>query len=205
MKSLGYSPLSSVPARSRQRISVAGFALLCCTLVLGPAAAGAQAAAQTNKPAQKQSAETHGPAGLLARGEAEKILPSSVFYRGQSATLQGRNSAGFRTADGKLVLVALVDTSGYSSSVAERYQAYLITEVPLKIGDKNVPPGAYGFGFIAGDRMVLMDIGGNELLATATHRDDNLKRPAPLQMLARGAGFELFLGRNSVLLTPGGR
>jgi len=46
------------------------------------------------------------------------------------------------------VLAGLVDTSGYSTGVASKYQGYLITEVPLKIGGKRLPAGAYGFGFL---------------------------------------------------------
>ena len=145
---------------------------------------------------------TVGAPGVLNRGQAEKIMPISVFYRGQSESTQGRNSAGIRLEGGKLVLASLVDTSGYSSGIAERYQAYLLTEVRLKVGDKVLPPGAYGFGFIANDRMVVMDIGANEMINVATRRNDALKRPAPLQILNEEGAYRLYLGRSYVTLAP---
>jgi hypothetical protein len=102
--------------------------------------------------------------------------------------------------NGKLVLFGLVDTAGYSSALQQTYQAYLITEVPLSFAGKKLEPGAYGFGFDAGERMVVMDIGGNERLSVATTRDESLARPNPLQVLpdASSRAFRLYLGRNYV-------
>jgi hypothetical protein len=142
--------------------------------------------------------------GLLSRTEAAAVLPEKVFYRGQSATVQGRNSAGIRIDGGKLALFAIVDTSGYSSAVQQTYQAYLLTEVPLKINDKTLQPGSYGFGFIAGDKMVVMDIGANELMRTNTTHDAAFARPTPLQLTADVAApghYRLYLGRNYVTVS----
>jgi len=136
--------------------------------------------------------------GILTRDQAAAIFPASVFFRGQTATIQARNSSGVRLADGRLVLVAVVNTSGYSSSVAEAYQAYLITEVSLNFGDHVLKPGAYGFGFVTGDRMTVMDIGGAEVLSATTRHDAELARPVPLQILPEAAKFRLYLGRNYV-------
>jgi hypothetical protein len=144
--------------------------------------------------------------GILSRSESAAILPPSVFYRGQSATIQGRNSAGIKREDGKLVLVTLVDTGGYSTAVQETYQAYLLSEVPLTIGDQTLPPGAYGFGFISGDRMVVMDIGGNEILHATTTHDNNLKHPNPLQILADSTSpqhYLLYIGRTYIRFALG--
>lgn len=140
---------------------------------------------------------------VLSRDEAAAILPQNVFFHGQSASIQGRNSAGLRLADRKLVLLALVDTSGYSSAVQQTYQAYLLTEVPLTIAGQKLAPGAYGLGFIAGNKVVVMDIGANEILSGETKRDESLARPTPLQILPdKSGGFRLYLGRNYVSLAP---
>ena len=142
-------------------------------------------------------------AGVVDRVQASAILPASVFYAGQSAAVQGRNSAGIRFDGGKLALAALVDTSGYSSGIQQSYQGYLLTEVALKIGDKTLAPGAYGFGFVAGNRMVMMDLGGNEILRTATIQDEQMMRPTPLQMMADGLApghYRLYLGRTYVTI-----
>jgi hypothetical protein len=161
-------------------------------------------AATLQPQARAQAATTAAPVALN-REQAAAILPATVFYRGQSAPVQGRNSAGIKMPDGKLVLFAMVDTSGYSSAIQQTYQAYLISEVPLKIGEQSLAPGAYGFGFVAGDKMVVLDLGANELMHTATARDAALARPTPLQLLpdpAAAGHFRLYLGRSYVSLIP---
>lgn len=102
------------------------------------------------------------------------------------------------------MLVALVDTSGYSSQVQQKYQAYLITEEPIDIGGHRLAPGAYGCGFIAGDTFVVMDIGGHDLFSAKSVHDADLHRPTPLQILAAPQGnhtYRLYAGRNFVELT----
>lgn len=148
-----------------------------------------------------QAQSTSAPV-VLNRESAAAILPPSVFFRGRTASIQARNSGGLRLADGKLVLVALVDTGGYASGIQEKYQAYLLTEVPLKIGGQTLPPGAYGFGFVDGNRMTVMDVGGNEVLHAVTTRDESLARPTPLQVLLDKSGAKIYLGRNFVTISP---
>ncbi len=156
----------------------------------------------TLPPPQAPAAQT--ATAVLKRDQAAAILPPAVFFRGQSASIQGRNSAGLKLANGKLVLCAIVDTSGYSSALQQTYQAYLLTEVPLLIGGQRLAPGAYGFGFLAGNMATVMDIGGNPILSATTIRDEALPRPTPLQIIAAPApaAFRLYLGRNYVTLAP---
>ena len=148
-------------------------------------------------------AQDGGKPAILTRDQAGPLFPITVFYRGQIAPVQARNSAGLRFHDSKLFLAALVDASGYASSVQETYQGYLITEVALKIEGKVLAPGAYGFGFAAGERMVAMDLGGNELLSVPTTRDAQMARPNPLQILPDPTSpehFRLYLGRSYATL-----
>jgi hypothetical protein len=96
-----------------------------------------------------------------------------------------------------------VDTGGYSTSVQERYQDYLITEVPLVIGGNRLPPGAYGIGFISNNKFVVMDIGGHDLFVTDSQHDDALSRPTPLQILADPTpqSYRLYSGRTFVVFS----
>jgi hypothetical protein len=155
---------------------------------------------------QGGSASTTKPAGVLKPADTSNLMPAQVFFRGQSATVQMRNSGGVRYADGMFTLMALVDTSGYSSGIQQRYQAYLITEVPLQLGDggdaRKLVPGAYGVGFIQNDRFVVMDLGANELLNVGSHHDAELHRPTPLQVLdtpAEGV-YRFYEGRSFVTM-----
>ncbi len=97
---------------------------------------------------------------LKASDITGKIFPDQVFFRGQVAPVQMRNTGGIRFGDDFYVLAGLVDNSGYSTSIRQKYQGYLITEVTLEMGGQKLAPGAYGVGFIAGNRFVVMVLGG---------------------------------------------
>jgi hypothetical protein len=139
---------------------------------------------------------------VLAPEAVQKLLPASVYYKGQSAPSQLRNSGGVKFGDGMYVLATLVDTSGYSSDVQAKYQAYFVTEVPLKIGGHNLPAGVYGVGFIGGDKFVVTDVGAHDVLTVSSATDDAMKRPRPLQVTAdAGGGYRLYAGRRYVVFS----
>lgn len=136
---------------------------------------------------------------ILQPPDLQTLIPATVFYRGQTAPAQLRNSGGVKFEDGYYFLTSLVDTSGYSSGVAQRYQGYLITEKPIEIGGKHLAPGAYGFGFIAGNRFLITDVGGHDVLTATFATDSEMKRPRPLQVTADPAGgFRLYAGRSYI-------
>jgi len=165
--------------------------------ILSILAAGVMSMTMATAPALvlAQSGDT-----ILKPADTEKILPPSVFYRAQSATTQVRNSGGVKFADGYFVLASLVDTSGYSTAVAAKYQAYFIAEVPITIGSQKLSPGAYGIGFIAGNKFVVTDIGAHDVFTVSSTTDSALKRPMPLQVTADPVhGFRLYAGRQYVV------
>jgi hypothetical protein len=137
---------------------------------------------------------------LKATDITPKLIPETVFFRGQTAPVQLRNSAGVRFSDDLYTLAAIVDSSGYSSGIREKYQGYLITEVALDFGGQTVQPGAYGFGFLSSGKFVVMDLGAHDVFQTASQRDGDLKRPVPLQIAAVSAGgtYRLYAGRDFV-------
>jgi hypothetical protein len=159
------------------------------------AAAGMLAAAMVATPGMKAQAAAD---TVLRPADMQKLIPATVYYKGQTATTQVRNSGGVKFADGYFVLTYMVDTSGYSSDVAAKYQAYFITEVPLKIVGQSVPAGVYGIGFVKG-KFVVTDVGGHDVLTTATGADPSLKRPVPLMITpSPTGGFRLYGGRKYV-------
>jgi len=136
---------------------------------------------------------------LKAADIKPKLFPETVFFRGQSAPTQMRNTGGVHFADDLYVLVGLVDNSGYSTGLRQKYQAYLLTEVTLKFGDQTLKPGAYGVGFIEGGKFIVMDLAANDLFQTASLKDAELKRPVPLQVIAADGGkYRLHAGREFV-------
>jgi len=140
-----------------------------------------------------------GGGALLTPDQLEKLLPPTVYYHGQSASIQLRNAGGVRFSDGHYVLATLVDTSGYSSNVATKYQGYLISEVPLMIGGKRLAAGAYGMGFVSGNQFLVTNLGGNDVLTVPTQTDAQMSRPRPLQVLeSADGGFRLYAGRSYI-------
>jgi hypothetical protein len=167
--------------------------------ILKMAAAGMMAVAVMAVPA---AALAQGSDTVLKPADLQKLMPASVYYKGQSATTQLRNSGGVKFADGSYVLTTLVDTSGYSTGVAAKYQAYFITEVPIKVAGHKLEAGVYGIGFIADNKFVVTDVGAHEVFTVASGDDAGLKRPTPLQVVADPAGgFRLYAGRKYVNLS----
>jgi len=137
---------------------------------------------------------------LKAADVGTKLFPDKVFFKGLMATVQARNTGGVRYSDGSLVMAALVDASGYASGIKEKYQAYLISEVPLEVGGQTLKPGAYGCGFIEGDKFVVMDLGANDVFQVSSTKDAEMKRPVPLQFVAgtNEGSYRFYKGRDYV-------
>ena len=169
--------------------------LLLCAMV---------AASPSSLPAQTTAASSgSSTASILKAPDMDKVMPATVFFRGQVASVQARNSGGIKLPDGMFVEAALVDTSGYSTGIQQKYQAYLITEVTLDINGQTLKPGAYGVGFIEGNRFVVMDLGAHDLFTVGSKSDAGLKRPMPLQVLADATPnqYRLYINRNYVVLS----
>jgi hypothetical protein len=100
------------------------------------------------------------------------------------------------------VLATLVDNSGYATDLAAKYQAYFVTEVPIKVGGQTLAAGVYGAGFIANDKFVLTDVGGHDVLTVDAGADAGLNRPLPLQVVVDPTGgFRLYAQRHYVIIT----
>src|SRR5580658_629822 len=163
------------------------------------AAASALAIAMAGVPA---AIKAQAGAAVLKPADTQKLLPEKVYYKGQSATTQLRNSGGVKFADGSFVLATLVDTSGYSTDVQAKYEAYFITEVAIKIGGESLPAGIYGVGFVADNKFVVTDVGAHDLLTVSSGNDDAVKRPTPLNVATDpSGGFRLYAGRRYVVFS----
>lgn len=138
---------------------------------------------------------------LLSPDELKKVIPTDYFFAGQKAPTQLRNSAGLKTAGGKMTLAALVDASGYSTSMQQKYQGALITETKLNIAGSELGPGEYGFGFAA-DKFVVMNVSSDDVLSVPYQTDAAIKRPVPLQLVEDGDGYKLYAGRKWVAIKP---
>lgn len=139
---------------------------------------------------------------ILGSDELKKAVPAEFFFRGQKAPVQLRNAVGFELADGKFVMAALVDASGYSTVIQQKYQGMLITEVKLNVGGSDLAPGQYGFGFAADGKFVVMDVANNDVLSAASQTDSAVQHAVPLKLVEDGGNYKLYAGKKWVGIKP---
>ena len=137
---------------------------------------------------------------ILSADELKKAVPTEYFFRGQKAQVQIRNAVGLQSANGKMVIAALVDASGYSTAIQQKYQGMLITESKLNIGGSSLPPGQYGFGFAADGKFDVMDVANDDVLSASYQTDQALQRPVPLKLVEDGEGYKLYAGKKWIAI-----
>jgi len=130
-----------------------------------------------------------------------RLVPTSFYFKGQSAPTQIRNTAAAKLGDERYVIVGLVDTSGYSADVRAKYEGFFITDSPIKVNGESLPTGAYGFGFSNDGKMRVMDIAGNDVFTVSSTNDKELKRPRPLMMTDSEQGIRFYSRRDYVVIS----
>jgi hypothetical protein len=138
-------------------------------------------------------------AQILTSEQVKKLAPTNYYFAGQSAAVQTRNTAGLKNSAGKVVLAGMVDTSGYSTAIAEKYQGFLITETKLTFDGATLDPGEYGFGFKDG-KFTLMNVAATDLFSVASQNDDAVKHPVPLKIEKDGDSYRLYAGKKYVVI-----
>lgn len=137
---------------------------------------------------------------ILPETAASRIVPTSFYFAGQSAPTQMRNSAVARLAKDRHVIVGMVDTSGYSTEISDKYEGFFITDSPVFIGGKELATGAYGFGFSTAGKIRIFDLSGKEIMWVETMSDKEIKRPRPLMMSVAMDGVRFYKGKNYALI-----
>ncbi len=138
---------------------------------------------------------------VVSGADLKKIVPEGYFFRGMSATVQMRNSAAVKYPDGFFVMAGLVDTSGYSSAIAAKYNGFFITEKKLAFGSQSLPPGQYGMGYTPEGKFHILNVAGDELLVSDLTVDDKIAHPVPLKMVVEVGQPRLYLGKKYVTFT----
>jgi len=149
-----------------------------------------------------QMAAQRGSDTVLAAANAQKLLPAMVHYHGQAVPIQMRNTAGVQFADGHRILAGLTDRSGWNSAEgASMFQAYLKTEVSLKMDGKVLPRGEYAIAFSA-NMLEIEDLNGRSVMMPKAGVDTEIKRPMPLEVTPNpDGGYRLYCGRQYVVFT----
>jgi len=122
------------------------------------------------------------------------------YLEGNSIPTQKRNTVVLKGADGKRLVFGLLDTSGYSAEIQQKYAGMMILERKVTVGDAALGAGAYGFGVQKGTpaegpgKFLVYDVGGAKVAEAVAQHDKALAQPVPLQV----QNGRLYVGRHWV-------
>jgi hypothetical protein len=146
----------------------------------------------------------------VEKGEAfNKIVPKDFVLEENAIPAEKRNSVLALTPSGGRVIAGLLDTSGYSSQVQEKYLGMLISEGNLEVCGHEVGTGSYGFGLAKApgaaqekaSKFMLYNQAGKKVVECTADWDAKLKSPRPLQVVVTGGGTaRLYVSRSWVEL-----
>jgi hypothetical protein len=132
-------------------------------------------------------------------------FPREFYLEGNAIPTQKRNAVLLKATDGKRMLFALLDTSGYGADIQAKYAGMAIIEKKASLGGTTLGVGAWGFGLEKasppGDKpakLIFYDVAGQKVGETTVPYDAKLARPVPLQFVAEGGKTMLYLGRYGV-------
>lgn len=128
---------------------------------------------------------------LVSDQRLKQLLPATVFIDGENVPTQERNAALVQLPDGKVLLVSLIDTAGYSSAYQQKYAGVLLSQTGFTFGTKSLAAGAYAIGQKKnGDAVTVCvyNLGGEQLAELSTEKQENLRPLKPLQVIAAADG-----------------
>jgi hypothetical protein len=138
---------------------------------------------------------------VLSGKAFDAAFVKDFYLEGNSIPTEKRNAALIKTSAGARAEFALLDTSGYSSQVQEKYAGMIISEGDLSVCGVKLGVGSFGFGTkmpkppSTGSATVFFyDQAGKKLGECTADRDSQLKAPRPLQVVVSGGKARLYLG-----------
>jgi len=148
---------------------------------------------------------------LMAQGSYEVVtgkeftsaMVKEFYLEGNAIPTQARNAALVKTPEGKRVLFALIDTTGYSSQIVQKYEGMIISEGNFTIGGQKLGVGSFGFGHTKPPatstedmKLFIYDQAGTKVAECSGKKDTGLANPMPLQVV-KGEPAKLYLGRHA--------
>ena len=151
------------------------------------------------------------PRGARAQGAFEPIsgkafdsaIPTDFYLEGNRIPVEKRNAALVKTPRGARLVLGLIDTSGYSSQIQQKYMGMLITEGKVSVCNVPLSVGSYGFGLEkppatsrAEAKFLLYNQAGEKVGECGAKKDSAVTQPKPLNVVSsKEAGARLYLGR----------
>lgn len=138
---------------------------------------------------------------VLTKDELSRVVPAGFYFDGKTAATQMDNTTAVRFGEKRHLIAAMVDTSGYATAVREKVEGFLIADLPVRIGGKDLGVGVYAFGFTKAGMLNVFDLAEAPLFSVKATRDNALKAPRPLTMVKGTDGIRLYSARDYVIVT----
>jgi hypothetical protein len=140
----------------------------------------------------------------------DSAMPKDFYLEGNRIPTEPRNAALLKSSSAPRVLFALLDTTGYSSQIKQKYIGMAITEGRISICGNTVDVGSYGFGLDKpaanskdDAKFHLYNQAGTEVASCSAPYDANLKTPRPLAVnVIQDGPTLLLLGRYRLEIKP---
>jgi hypothetical protein len=148
---------------------------------------------------------TSTPRGAFAQGAFEQMsgkafesaVPNDFYLEGNRIPVDKLHAALLKTPAGARLVLAKIDTTGYSSQIQQKYIGMLITEGKVSVCGVPLNVGSYGFGLDRpAGKFYVYNQAGEKVGDCAATKDSAVKQPKPLNIvLSKEAGARLYLGR----------
>lgn len=140
-----------------------------------------------------------------------QAVPKDFYLEGNAIPTEKRNSVLAETPSGARVVVGLIDTTGYSSQIQQKYLGMLISEGSLDVCGRDIGVGSFGFGLTkrhsapgketSGAKFHLYNQAGHEVASCQAQWESKAEHPRPLALTPESGGSaRLYLGRDWVEL-----
>lgn len=147
-------------------------------------------------------ARAQGSFELITGTAFTKALPEKFYLEGNAIPTEPRNAAMLKTPTAPRALIALMDTTGYSSRIKQKYIGMIITEGKLSVCGISLGVGSYGFGLDrpappsdAEAKFSVYNQAGDKVGDCSAKKDTSLKG-SPLKVtVLKGGGATLELTR----------
>lgn len=157
--------------------------------------------------ASPKTARAQGGFQSVSGDQFTRAVPGDFYLEGNRIPVEKRNAVLLKNARGARVVIALIDTAGYSSQIKQKYIGMLITETQLSVCGNSLGVGSYGFGMDrpaatsnADAHFQLYNQAGERVGECGAKKDAGIQQPRPLGFTATGHGAFLELGKYVVEL-----
>jgi hypothetical protein len=130
------------------------------------------------------------------QSELHEVIPARAPVEKEHIETEFRTASGITDGKGKYIAGVVLITAGYSAE--GKYSHFFLTQVPLKVGELNLSPGDYVFGWKHADDDLLVKFYNAE-----TGKFIGTVKTARINRVGRIESFHIYPPREKALIQIG--